>query len=61
KNTSTSEAPSSLTFWTSHFRFSKEDRWGITAGMCSIGRAFHQWEMEKLSTDGSFTLLSALF
>ncbi len=26
---------------------SEEARWGITAGMCPIGRALQQWEMKK--------------
>ncbi|PEA56785.1 hypothetical protein CON64_00655 [Bacillus pseudomycoides] len=41
---------------TSRFKGSEEDRWGIIASKSPIGRAFHQWEMKKLSTDGSFTL-----
>ncbi|PGZ98247.1 hypothetical protein COE51_12010 [Bacillus pseudomycoides] len=35
----------------------EEGRWRITAGMCPIGQAFHQWGVKKTHTDGSFTLL----
>ncbi|MGG0188345.1 hypothetical protein, partial [Bacillus rhizoplanae] len=56
KSASLSGAPTSCDSGRAASAFLQKIDGGLTACKSPIGSTNHQWEMKKLSTDGSFTL-----